>query len=373
MKRYREEIAPKLAEFKEHNITIVCEKYVEALGLRYFDKEGAINNVYTVNELLEGKLDDMQFDYIVGNPPYQTSVGDKDKQIPIWDTLVLKFFELLKENGEMSMIHPGGWRFSSPSANNNLHSIKEIYQNHKVTYAEFNDIRKGYEVFGQATDFDVMNVIKCFSNEPIIIHTKTDGKISMNIRDLNMIPTDNFDLFLKLKGKPEEEKVEIIFNSAYHTLNGGERCRVRKNRNDIFKYPVIDRIPMNSGVKYYYSNTRNNGHFNISKLILARAASSTILDLNGDYGMTQFAAGIVDTPENLVKIQKVLELNIFKTMKTDFCGIGGSNKNAIIDGLGRMFKFLKEFRKDFWKEFYTDEMEQELIAEGKLNEDGSLA
>jgi len=36
-----------------------------------------------------------------------------------------------------------------------------------------------------------------------------------------------------------------------------------------------------------------------------------------------------------------------------------------------MFKFIKEFRKDWWKEFYTDEMEQELIQEGVLDANGN--
>ena len=104
MKRYREEIEPKLVEFKDHNITIVCEKYVEALGLRYFDKEGAINNIYLVNELLEGKLDDMQFDYIVGNPPYQMSkIKGQNK---LYTKISMKCIELLSNNGQINFITP---------------------------------------------------------------------------------------------------------------------------------------------------------------------------------------------------------------------------------------------------------------------------
>jgi hypothetical protein len=40
-----------------------------------------------------------------------------------------------------------------------------------------------------------------------------------------------------------------------------------------------------------------------------------------------------------------------------------------IDGLGTMFKFIKEFRKDWWKDFYTEDIEQELIQNGLLNKE----
>ena len=70
--------------------------------------------------------------------------------------------------------------------------------------------------------------------------------------------------------------------------------------------------------------------------------------------MTQFASGIVDTPENLIKIKKVIDSD-FKIIQSNF--VGSNDKNMFIDGLGTMFKFIKEFRKDWWKDFYVEEME----------------
>jgi len=68
--------------------------------------------------------------------------------------------------------------------------------------------------------------------------------------------------------------------------------------------------------------------------------------------MTQFASAIVDTPENLKKMKEVLESDEFKILKSHFCCLGNStNKCAIIDTPGTMFKFIKMFKKDFWKEF----------------------
>jgi hypothetical protein len=131
---------------------------------------------------------------------------------------------------------------------------------------------------------------------------------------------------------------------------------VSQTEDNEFKCPVIYTITEKDGIKFYYSNTKDNGHFGISKLILKKGALISILDLDGKYGMTQFASAILDTPENLIKIQKVMHSD-FKYTKRYFCGIGNDARNAPIDGLGIMFKFIKEFRKDWWKDFYTDNME----------------
>jgi hypothetical protein len=168
--------------------------------------------------------------------------------------------------------------------------------------------------------------------------------------------------------KPNEKKVALINDYSYGT--DYRFTHMSQTEDNEYKYPVIYGMP-NKGIKYMYSNTKDNGHFGQQKIIIAKASSTIILDLKGKYGMTQFASAIVDTPENLIKIQKVFEKSIFSEFKSKFCGIGeSSNKTALIDNKGTMFKFIKEFRKDFWKDFYTDDMEKELIQEGLLDGNG---
>jgi len=106
-----------------------------------------------------------------------------------------------------------------------------------------------------------------------------------------------------------------------------------------------------SGIKLKYSSINNKGHFGIPKLIIANASTYTLLDLKGEYGLTQFAYGIVDSKENLVKIQKVLDNPDFHKPLTSFIG---RKDNCLIVPNGQNTKFLKEFRKDFWKDFYTE-------------------
>jgi len=325
-------------------------------------------NIILLDELLGGRLDNMTFDYILQNPPYQKQVGPT-KTEKIWQRIIVKTYSLLRPGGTMTSVHPSAWRFVSDGSRGDVKEIQNIYKTNKITHMELHDYVDGVDNFGASTDYDIVTLVKEPYNGPGDISTKS-GTVSVDLSLLDVIPTDRFDLYLKLIANKGESKVEMINDSNYHTSNGmgTSALNTNKDKNETFKYPVIYTITENDGVVLWYANTNNKGHFGIPKLILKKGSIKSILDINGEYGMTQFASAIVDEPENLIRMQKALESKEFKELKGLFCGIGPSNsRNAITDGLGTMFKFIKSFKKDFWKEFYTDEMEQELIKEGKLN------
>jgi hypothetical protein len=366
------EIKSQLNKFKNANVYLVTMNIIDAKIIPLMIKHSNLDhdthiNILSVKELLEGKLDHMKFNHIVGNPPYQIQVGDSDNTKPIWDKIIVKCFDLLEPNGTMTMIHPSGWRFATEKSKGAVQEVKDIYYNNEVTYAEFNDLNKGREVFGAGTDYDVMTVVKNGNPKPVLVNTKTED-ITINFGDFGVIPTDKISLFRSLIAKKGEEKVELFNDYKY---GSDDRFPyVNDIETDEFKYPVVYGFPLKEGLKLMYSNTTSKGHFGITKLIITKASQTAMLDLDGKYGMTQFASGYVDIPENLVKIKKVMETPFFKNLKGDLCGTH-TNKNAIIDNNGIMFKFIKEFRKDWWKDLYTPEMEQELINEGVLDNDGN--
>jgi hypothetical protein len=119
-----------------------------------------------------------------------------------------------------------------------------------------------------------------------------------------------------------------------------------KNNTDDFIYPCVYTIIKNGDINFYWSNTNENGFFGIPKIIWTNGmASQPTLDLNGNYGLTQFAYAIQDTPENLIKIREAMYSDKFlNTMK--FCYMSSGNR------FDR--KILSTFKKDFWRHFIDE-------------------
>ncbi len=286
-----------------------------------------------------------KFDLIIQNPPYQEVVGIKKTQV-LWPKFVMKSFSLLKDGGYLNFVHPGGWRFLTDRSVQEIKKVREIYSNYKILEASFFTYKDGFEIFGANTDFDIIFLKKIISDGDVLVNTHIDGEIKINIKKFNTIPTDNIKLYQRLVAGENDEKIELLYSRS---LYGSDKSNTSAIENDEFRLPVIYGYPL-KGIKTIYSNI-DKGHFNINKVILIRASTNSILDIDGEYGLSQYAFAIVDTDENLKTIKKVVDSDDFKKLKAYFIGVVSQNTNAAIDAPGNMFKIIKEFKKDFWKEF----------------------
>ena len=116
-----------------------------------------------------------------------------------------------------------------------------------------------------------------------------------------------------------------------------------KFRTEEFKYPCVYTIKSDNTLNLWFSNI-DKGHFGIPKFIWGNGVCSSIgniIDYNGDYGLTEFAYAIIDTPENLEQIKNTFDSKEFQNlMKT------APNRN---NNYNR--KIISLFKKDFWKYF----------------------
>ena len=349
--KHADELIEKINEYKDTNVYLILHRNIEVKFFKNNELDGLENpnciiDIFRVDEFIAGELDKVKFNHIVENPPYSIPVGP-DKTDVIWDKIVLKSLELLKDNGDAHLIHPGAaWRFNYTDVKNNMTKIKELYRKYNMYYLETHSKKDGQKTFNATTDYDVISLIKKESTKKSIIKTKSDGEVKLDLSDYDMIPTDSILLYDKLRAKDGEERVDVLFsNSAYES----RKKYVSSEKDSEFKYPVVYTMTIKDGVTFWYSSDNTKGHFGIPKLILKKGVTIMLLDLNGDYGMTQFAAAIVDSKENLPLIQQAMETKEFKKMQADFTG--SSDYNMALDGKGHMIKFIKTLRKDFWKNF----------------------
>jgi type I restriction-modification system DNA methylase subunit len=288
-----------------------------------------------LNEIIE-----MKFDVVLGNPPYHKKVGPK-KTEPIWIKFVEKSFDICKEDGYVIMIHPSGWR----NVDGNFKRIQKLILSNSVKYLEMHNEKDGQKAFNATTSFD-WYVVKNKKNENLETEIKgwDNNKTLINLKDFNFIPNGKIKQVLSLVAKDNEEKVSIVHSySDYET----RKPHMSKIRTEEHIHPCVYTTLKDGSINVYFSTTKNNGHFGVSKLIWSNGMASTpFIDFDGGYGLTQFAYAIIDDVDNLPLIKKVLDSDIFLNL-IGYCYMSSG------DRYNR--KILATFRKDFWREFLDED------------------
>ena len=311
----------------ELNLNIYCGSYLTS----EFDLH--MKDVYGVEK----------FDIVVMNPPYQTLQEGNSKSLAIWDRFVLKGLETsLIIDGYLVAVHPDGWRSTGEGA---FKKIKNALKSRQMLYLEVHDKNEGFKTFGATTTYDFYCIRNTENKGNFNTRIKCiDGTIERaDISKLEFIPNGMYDTFQKLMPKKGEETVKILYSrSAY----GNDKPNMSKEQTEEFKYPCVYYTYKDGSMRLYYSNTNNNGHFGIAKVIWSQGgASSPVVDANGEYGVMNFACSIVDNVQNLERIkQAMLTPEFMKLMSfTDgTAGVGGQRYNS---------KVIATFRKDFWIDF----------------------
>jgi hypothetical protein len=131
-----------------------------------------------------------------------------------------------------------------------------------------------------------------------------------------------------------KDKCEILYSRNNY---GADKKWISKEKSNEYKYPIVHSTPW-SGVRYVWSNKNDNGSFGVKKVIFGDSGiCNPVLDLEGKYGMTQHAMGIVDgtkimnaivTPE----FRKVLDACLWSSYAIEW-------------------NIFSDFRKDFYKYF----------------------
>jgi hypothetical protein len=284
---------------------------------------------------------DMKFDVIIGNDPYQEKVGPR-KTESLWNKFFFKRMSLLKEDGYLSLIHPSGWR----NVDGKYKNVQEEIKSKNLKFLSINSVEDGQKLFNATTPFD-WYVLQNNEYEGLTTIKFQDGSIGQtDISNLEFIPNDNFDTVISLISRGDEKTVDVIHSySNYETRKNW----VSKVQSDEFPYPVVYSVLSDGTVNFMYSSTNQKGHFGVPKLILGNGTNPTcFIDYNGDYGMTQFAYGIVDTVENLEKIKNVITSDSFQKVNiaTKYVATAG---NPLVYP-----KILNTFRKNFWEEFIDE-------------------
>jgi len=280
----------------------------------------------------------MKFDVIVGNPPFSKTVGP-NKTEAIWNKFVENSIELLSNGGYLGLIHPNSWRQFDGGFSN----IKELLTRYELLYLETHDYEDGFKLFGVRTSYDWYILRKnVIAENNTTIQFKDKLYVGIDVNKLPFIPTGDFDILLKILPNTDDEMVNVLYSSSDYEIR---YKHMNKQKTNQFIYPCVYSITKGTGINLYYSSTKENGHFGIPKVIWSNGkATYPILDIDGKYGLTQFSYAIIDNPENLENIQRVLNSEKFIQFMSNVKLNDGKYDRRVIS----------TFKKDFWKEFIDD-------------------
>ena len=164
-----------------------------------------------------------------------------------------------------------------------------------------------------------------------------------NINGWIFIPSGGFDLFEKMLAKQHEEKVDVLYD---RTLYGTDKQNMSKEKTDKFIYPCVYTITKRDGIKLFYSSIKHSKtekkDMFVPKVIWSNGLGTyPIVDVKGEYGLTQFSYAIVDTIHNLKHIEDALNNPKFIELM-EYVKFQDHKYN---------YKVISIFKKDFWKTF----------------------
>ena len=291
-------------------------------------------NVIVEEEINFQTISSMQFDYILGNPPYQDSNGSATSK-SIWHKFVASAFDACKPKGHVALVHPGQWRFDKSM----FRGVKDLLTKYNTTYLNVNSVQQGVETFNVSTTYDyyVCKKEKNKGKTTVVGYDKTDVA-TINLEDWSVVPAGKLDALGKIMAKAGEEKVEFI-----HSYSAYDSRKCSKEKTAKHRYPVVYSITKRKGLTCIYTDDNTRGHFGIPKVLLSMgAAAYPILDEKGEYAFNQFNFGIADSVENLPKIMKALE----SPELLELAKLAGQGSNQRYER-----GFIANLKKDFYKDF----------------------
>jgi hypothetical protein len=283
-----------------------------------------------------------EFHAVIGNPPYQNfqeSNGKRGGGDLLWNKFVIVFLKQIIKNGYLLFIHPSGWRKPESEHSKYKGLFELMTKKNQMLYLEIHNTADGIKTFGCGTRYDwyVLQNTPLYKNTTI---KDENGDIKeLNLKEWEFLPNYNFTNIYNILNR-NNESCNILFNvSLYET----RKKWVSNINNAEFKYPLIHATLKDNKIRYYYTNDNTKGFFGISKIIFGETGINTpILDINGEYGMTQQTMAIqIDNIEEGENIKNALMCTKFKEV-INAC----MWSNYRID-----WRLFTMFRKDFWKEF----------------------
>lgn len=253
----------------------------------------------------------MRFDFILGNPPFQSGIGggslNGSTTNPLWLQITKKSFSLLKPNGIISLVTPTNIVNGGDSFTKMFLGEDRQYDLTKVDFNADKHFKVGIPICRWVAD----NKLTKDSN--VIV---TDGRVIDTSKTLKISPDKTFDEILNKVFRYDGEKLKFNVANNYdfrmvarHLQKQGLPTEWAKDLtmtpDDDHKYPVN----INGKIKYSRVKWRSNG---TPRLFIAKMQNPLKVEYSSEWeadGSTFTMA--FDTEEDALRTQSYLTNPIY--------------------------------------------------------------
>jgi hypothetical protein len=275
---------------------------------------------------------------VIGNPPYNSS-GNTGTGNTIWQSFTKKALEnWLLPSGYLSFVHPPGWRKPNTERGKFYGLYDLMTHQNQMLYLSIHGVKDGLKTFKCGTRYDWYIIQKKKKYKNTVVNDELSKITEVDMSGFTWLPNYNIETIQGILATKNNFCKVLQSTSLYES----RKKWMSHTKTDEYKYPCIHSTTK-KGIRYMYSKVNDKGHFTIPKVIFGDSGiNDPIIDIKGEYGMTEHAIGIVvETLEEAESIKKVLKTHSFNSV-LNACMFSSFAIDRVL---------FKEFRRDFWKEF----------------------
>ena len=282
--------------------------------------------------------DDLKYDIIIGNPPYNS--GTKNTGNTIYQEFIKKFIKQF--NKYFSFINPPGWRKPNTDKCKNYGLYDLMTKNNHLVYLSIHDAKEEMKTFNAGTRYDWYIIDKNIKNKNSIIYGLDKQEYNINCNQWTFLPNGKFNEINNIINFNFNNNLNVLYSrNLYLSENVKKSKMMSDNKTKEYKYPIIHSINQ-KGIRYLYSK-ENKGMIGIKKVIFNKInVKNNYNDVKGEYGLSEMCIGLTYTNNkegeliynaiNSKKFQEIMDYFYYSNMSFDW----------------RIFTY---FKNDFYKYF----------------------
>ena len=187
----------------------------------------------------------------------------------------------------------------------------------QMVFLSMHPEKDGKKMFGRGIKYDYYLIKKtpCYENTIIVDFDKKN--VNMNLMNHFFIPNFAIDDVMSLIAEENKPCLKMLRGRSIYAPTSKNMSPVP---SDEYKYKCLHSTPK-CGNRFYYSNV-DKGHFGVPKVIFGRCGLfDAIIDLKGEYGLTDGAFGIIIESQEQgemikmallsVKFKRILKANLY--------------------------------------------------------------